>query len=70
MMTMKMERMPSSIKIVHIDLDNLAPFQHKRMGVGTVHVGIRGQVSSAECGVKRWDFGGNVGYVVEEGTER
>lgn len=64
-----MKRVLARVVVVDDDLDDIALVQDMRARVGPVDVDGGGEAPRAEDGVEGGDFGGFVGYVVEEGAE-
>lgn len=64
----QMERVFSRVLVVEHDLDHLVVAQHVRVGVGTVHGRVGGQVARGEGGVEGRDFRTYVGDAAKEGV--
>lgn len=63
-----MEGVLSWVVVVEDDFDDLVVGEDELVGVGAVDHGVGGVCACGEDGVEGWDFGSDVGLVVEEGA--
>lgn len=60
----------SGVVVVEDDLDHLVLRENELVRVGAVDGWVSSVGPCRECGVQRWNFGGDICHVVEESTGR
>jgi hypothetical protein len=65
-MAVQVERMLARVEVVEYDINNLVFPEDERVCVGAVDARVGGVLVGSEDGVEGWDFGRDVGDVVEE----
>ena len=60
--------MLARVEVVEHDIDDLVFLENERVCVGAVDGGVGGVFAGGEGCVEGWDFGCDVGDVVEEGA--
>ena len=68
LVAVEVERVLSRVVVVEDDLDDLVVVEDELVGVGAVDEGVGGVGAGGEDGVEGGNFGGDVGFVVEEGA--
>ena len=58
--------MLARVVVVENYLYNVVVLEHMGIGIGAIDGVVVGQVASGEGSVQSWDFGPDVGYIVEE----
>ena len=65
-MAVEMEGMSARVEVVEYDFYDVVVFKDVRVRVDAVDGGVVGKCTGRKCSEEGWDFGADVGYLVEE----